>query len=72
MHAGAVMEGSWGSEAVLVDDPAAAATLLADELAAGDVVLVKASQSAGLWVVADELLARRGDSSDELLKVDDA
>ncbi|MGH3726674.1 MAG: UDP-N-acetylmuramoyl-tripeptide--D-alanyl-D-alanine ligase [Mycobacterium sp.] len=69
MHAGAVMEGSWGSEAVLVDDPAAAATLLSDELAAGDVVLVKASQSAGLWVVADELLARRGDGPDELLEV---
>lgn len=45
-----------GSEAVLVDDPAAAASLLASELAAGDVVLVKASRSAGLWVVADELL----------------
>lgn len=57
MHAGAVMEGSWGSEAVLVQDTAAAMALLADELNPGDVVLVKASQSAGLWVVADELVA---------------
>jgi UDP-N-acetylmuramoyl-tripeptide--D-alanyl-D-alanine ligase len=56
MHAGAVMEGSWGAEAQLVDDPDAAVALLAAHVSPGDVVLVKASQSAGLWVVADELL----------------
>lgn len=59
MHAGAVMEGSWGSEAELVADTDAAAALLAEQLEPGDVVLVKASQSAGLWVIADELLGSR-------------
>lgn len=57
MHRGAVMEGSWGDESVLVPDAEAALALLEDELEAGDVVLVKASRSVGLWRVADGLLA---------------
>ncbi|MFC8046912.1 UDP-N-acetylmuramoyl-tripeptide--D-alanyl-D-alanine ligase [Nocardia sp. NPDC057353] len=55
MHQGAVMEGSWGEESVLVPDIGAAIALLDAEVAAGDVVLVKASQSVGLWEVADHL-----------------
>ncbi|MGV9636205.1 UDP-N-acetylmuramoyl-tripeptide--D-alanyl-D-alanine ligase [Nocardia rhamnosiphila] len=57
MHQGAVMEGSWGEESVLVPDIEAAVELLAAEVGAGDVVLVKASQSVGLWAVAERLLA---------------
>lgn len=54
---GAVMEGSWGSEAAAVEDADAALTLLRAELRAGDVVLVKASNSAGLGALADALTA---------------
>jgi len=59
MHHGAVMEGSWGSEgdrgAVSVPDGDAALALLRDEVRPGDVVLVKASNAAGLGAVADAL-----------------
>ncbi|MFI5781555.1 UDP-N-acetylmuramoyl-tripeptide--D-alanyl-D-alanine ligase [Nocardia sp. NPDC051570] len=55
MHQGAVMEGSWGEESVLVPDIDAAIALLDNEIAAGDVVLVKASNSIGLWAVAQHL-----------------
>jgi UDP-N-acetylmuramoyl-tripeptide--D-alanyl-D-alanine ligase len=67
MHHAAVMEGSWGGEATLVDDADAALALLRDELEPGDVVLVKASNAAGLGTMAeslagdDEPLARRAD-----------
>jgi UDP-N-acetylmuramoyl-tripeptide--D-alanyl-D-alanine ligase len=57
IHAGAVLEGSWGEESVHVDDVDAAVALLRDALQPGDVVLVKASRSAGLERVADALLA---------------
>ena len=57
MHHGAVMEGSWGSEAAMVADADAALALLQDELRAGDVVLVKASNAAGLGALADALVA---------------
>ncbi|PQP25614.1 UDP-N-acetylmuramoyl-tripeptide--D-alanyl-D-alanine ligase [Rhodococcus opacus] len=57
MHQGAVMEGSWGEESILVPDIAGAVALLEAELAPGDLVLVKASQSIGLWEVADTVLA---------------
>ncbi|WP_319446292.1 MULTISPECIES: UDP-N-acetylmuramoyl-tripeptide--D-alanyl-D-alanine ligase [unclassified Mycobacterium] len=60
MHHGAVMEGSWGSEAVMVDDAEAALELLRAELRDGDVVLVKASNSAGLGALADTLAADSG------------
>ena len=59
MHQGAVMEGSWGAEATRVDDADAALALLNDELQPGDVVLVKASNSAGLGALADTLAAGR-------------
>ena len=56
IHAGAVLEGSWGSESIHVPDVDAAVALLRAELEPGDVVLVKASRSAGLERVAAALL----------------
>jgi UDP-N-acetylmuramoyl-tripeptide--D-alanyl-D-alanine ligase len=55
MQQGAVMEGSWGSEVTAVADADAARALLRTELRDGDVVLVKASNSAGLGNLADAL-----------------
>jgi UDP-N-acetylmuramoyl-tripeptide--D-alanyl-D-alanine ligase len=55
MHHGAVMEGSWGGEAAMVDDADAALALLRAGLQPGDVVLVKASNSAGLGALAQAL-----------------
>lgn len=55
LHLGALQEGSWGEESRLVPDVEAAAAWLADELRPGDVVLVKASNSVGLWRLADRL-----------------
>ncbi|WP_263248865.1 UDP-N-acetylmuramoyl-tripeptide--D-alanyl-D-alanine ligase [Saccharopolyspora rosea] len=60
MHQAASLEGSWGEESVLVPDVDAAVALLRAELRPGDVVLTKASNSAGLWRVADALLAGGG------------
>ena len=60
MHHGAVMEGSWGGEATMVADADAALALLRAELRAGDVVLVKASNAAGLGTLAEALV---GDAS---------
>ncbi|MFG1932034.1 UDP-N-acetylmuramoyl-tripeptide--D-alanyl-D-alanine ligase [Mycobacterium sp. NPDC048908] len=57
MHHGAVMEGSWGSEVTMVADADAALALLQAELRAPDVVLVKASNAAGLGALADALTA---------------
>jgi UDP-N-acetylmuramoyl-tripeptide--D-alanyl-D-alanine ligase len=56
IHTGASQEGSWGEESAWVPDAAAALALLRAELAPGDVVLVKASRSVGLDVVAAALL----------------
>jgi UDP-N-acetylmuramoyl-tripeptide--D-alanyl-D-alanine ligase len=56
IHTGASHEGSWGEESAWVPDAAAALALLRAELAPGDVVLVKASRSVGLDVVAAALL----------------
>ena len=58
MHHGAVMEGSWGSEAIMVPDAAAALALLRAELQPGDVVLVKASNAAGLGALGDALVTK--------------
>lgn len=61
MHHGAVMEGSWGSAdkgAVNVADSHAALALLRAELQPGDVVLVKASNAAGLGALADALTSQ--------------
>ena len=46
---GAQMEGSWGDEVVQVDSIEEAKAILDDYLTRGDVVLVKASNGAGLW-----------------------
>ncbi|MEV6773195.1 UDP-N-acetylmuramoyl-tripeptide--D-alanyl-D-alanine ligase [Nocardia sp. NPDC051030] len=53
---GSVQEGSWGEESIHVPDIESAIALLDDELEPGDVVLVKASKSVGLWTVAEHLL----------------
>jgi UDP-N-acetylmuramoyl-tripeptide--D-alanyl-D-alanine ligase len=59
MHHGAVMEGARGlegePEAAIADDADAALALLRAELQPGDVVLVKASNAAGLGALADSL-----------------
>jgi UDP-N-acetylmuramoyl-tripeptide--D-alanyl-D-alanine ligase len=61
MHHGAVMEGSWGAQgdrgAVIVPDGDAALALLRAAVRPGDVVLVKASNAAGLGALADALAA---------------
>ncbi|BBX02123.1 UDP-N-acetylmuramoyl-tripeptide--D-alanyl-D-alanine ligase [Mycolicibacterium moriokaense] len=62
MHHGAVMEGSWGSESTQVADADAALALLREELQAGDVVLVKGSNAAGLGALADALIADSADN----------
>lgn len=56
LHLGAHLEGSWGGESELVADVDSAVEALLDELAAGDVVLVKASRSMGLERVALRLI----------------
>ncbi len=60
LQLGAYNEGSWGEESVLVSDAQAAVDLLRSELRPGDVVLVKASRSAGLERVAQALLEGEG------------
>ena len=61
MHHGAVMEGSWGAGAdrgaVSVPDGDAALALLRAEVQPGDVVLVKASNAAGLGALAEALVS---------------
>jgi UDP-N-acetylmuramoyl-tripeptide--D-alanyl-D-alanine ligase len=52
---GAVLEGSWGSEAVHVDDALAAERMLAAELEPGDIVLFKSSNGAGLRFLGDRI-----------------
>jgi UDP-N-acetylmuramoyl-tripeptide--D-alanyl-D-alanine ligase len=54
---GARAEEVWRGEAIAVPDPKAAVEALRNRLRPGDVVLVKASKAAGLWEVADGLLA---------------
>lgn len=57
MHHGAVMEGSWGAEVTMVADTDAALAMVGSELRPDDVVLIKASNSAGLGRLADALVA---------------
>jgi UDP-N-acetylmuramoyl-tripeptide--D-alanyl-D-alanine ligase len=57
-----VLEGAraaegWQGEAIAAADPETAVAELRSRLRPGDVVLVKASRVAGLWAVADSLLA---------------
>jgi UDP-N-acetylmuramoyl-tripeptide--D-alanyl-D-alanine ligase len=56
MALAAVSEGSWGGESVWVSDTDEALELLARDLCAGDIVLVKASRSIGLERVASEVM----------------
>jgi UDP-N-acetylmuramoyl-tripeptide--D-alanyl-D-alanine ligase len=55
IHTAAVHEGSWGEESVLVPDADAALELLREQLAPGDVVLLKSSRDAGLRHLGDRL-----------------
>jgi UDP-N-acetylmuramoyl-tripeptide--D-alanyl-D-alanine ligase len=55
IHNAAGLEGSWNGETVLVEDADAAFDYLQGELRAGDVVLVKSSNSAGLRFLGDRL-----------------
>jgi UDP-N-acetylmuramoyl-tripeptide--D-alanyl-D-alanine ligase len=68
MHHGAVMEGSWGASgdrgAVSVPDGDAALALLRAELRPGDVILVKASNAAGLGALAEKMAAEGPADSD--------
>jgi UDP-N-acetylmuramoyl-tripeptide--D-alanyl-D-alanine ligase len=61
--AGATGIGGWGGRVRAVEDAAAAARLLSDELQPADVVLVKASNSLRLWSVADALLGVRAEAT---------
>jgi UDP-N-acetylmuramoyl-tripeptide--D-alanyl-D-alanine ligase len=54
---GARAQVGWRGEAIAAPDAKAAIETLRNRLRPGDVVLVKASKSAGLWEVADGLLA---------------
>jgi UDP-N-acetylmuramoyl-tripeptide--D-alanyl-D-alanine ligase len=54
---GARATDGWRGEAVAAGDPKAAVHELRNRLRPGHVVLVKASKTAGLWEVADGLLA---------------
>jgi UDP-N-acetylmuramoyl-tripeptide--D-alanyl-D-alanine ligase len=65
MHQAASLEGSWGEESVLVADIDEAVALLRAELRPGDVVLTKASNSAGLWRVAEALFADGGNGEQQ-------
>jgi len=56
LHQGAVMEGSWGSEAVLVSTPQEAAEILDAQFGEHDVVLVMGGRDLGLT----EYLTSRG------------
>ena len=56
MHLAASNEGSWGEESIWVADAQAAIELLDEQLEPGDVVLIKASRSVGLEVIAEHLL----------------
>jgi len=57
VHSGAQHEGSWGDEAVHVEDAREALALLRAQLRPGDVVLVKSSNAAGLRALGEQLVA---------------
>jgi UDP-N-acetylmuramoyl-tripeptide--D-alanyl-D-alanine ligase len=54
---GARATAGWSGEAIAAPDQKAAVAALQNRLLPGDVILVKASKAAGLWEVADGLLA---------------
>ncbi|MHC0432112.1 UDP-N-acetylmuramoyl-tripeptide--D-alanyl-D-alanine ligase [Streptomyces sp. O3] len=66
LQLGAYNEGSWGEESVHVSDTQAAVDLLRGELRPGDVVLVKASRSAGLERIAAALLESTSDAEGQV------
>jgi UDP-N-acetylmuramoyl-tripeptide--D-alanyl-D-alanine ligase len=55
LHISAINEGSWDGESVFVETADEAYAYLVDELRAGDTVLVKSSNSAGLRHLGDRL-----------------
>ncbi len=55
IHNGAVLEGSWGDEAAYVPDMDAAEDFLQAGLRAGDLVLFKSSNGAGLRLLGDRI-----------------
>ncbi|HEX5510975.1 MAG TPA: UDP-N-acetylmuramoyl-tripeptide--D-alanyl-D-alanine ligase [Actinomycetales bacterium] len=57
VHTGAYQEGSWGDESAWVADTDEAFALLEEELAPGDVVLVKSSNAIGLRFLGERLAA---------------
>ncbi len=57
MHLGAAHEGSWGNESMWVPDIEQALAVLESDVTEGDIVLVKASRSAGLERLAMSLLS---------------
>jgi UDP-N-acetylmuramoyl-tripeptide--D-alanyl-D-alanine ligase len=65
-HLGAGLEGSWAGESVFVPDAESAVEFLRDDIAPGDVVLVKASRAAGLERVAEALLRPASSREDEV------
>ncbi|WP_020105782.1 hypothetical protein [Nocardia sp. 348MFTsu5.1] len=64
LHQGAVMEGSWGSEAVLVSTPQAAAEILDAELGEHDVVLVMGGRELGLTDFLESRVGHRSPGGD--------
>lgn len=56
IHTGAYQEGSWNSESEPMTDREDAFNWLTTNLTQGDVVLIKASNSTGLHLMADDLL----------------
>jgi UDP-N-acetylmuramoyl-tripeptide--D-alanyl-D-alanine ligase len=55
LYVSAVNEGSWGNETSFVEDADAAYALLEEELAPGDLVLVKSSNGVGLGALGDRI-----------------
>ncbi len=64
IHLGASLEGSWGEESVFVQDNDEALSWLRENLAPGDVVLLKASRAAELENVAEALVADDPDTAE--------
>lgn len=60
LYRGAVAEGSWNEEAHWVEDLQEAEAYLTSELRAGDVVLFKSSNGAGLRLLGDRIAASTG------------
>jgi UDP-N-acetylmuramoyl-tripeptide--D-alanyl-D-alanine ligase len=55
IHAGAVLEGSWGDEAIYAGDADKAEAILQEQLRPGDMVLFKSSNGSGLRFLGDRI-----------------